>query len=140
MLARLGGDSGDLQRAERALGAFAGRMTEQPRTVPLMLSALSTWHATPAEVVIAGGQDEAATDALLDAVARRYLPFAVTVPVRAGMRPRLEEALPWVGPLVPRDGEATAYVCLAFACEAPVTAAVALDARLASLAPTPETT
>jgi len=44
-LARLTGDAGWRRRAERTLAAFADRLTESGRSVPLMLASLSAYYA-----------------------------------------------------------------------------------------------
>jgi uncharacterized protein YyaL (SSP411 family) len=112
----------------QALRLFAPRITQAPRAVPMMLCALSAWHAGIAEVVVAGPRGDAATRALVDAVDRSYQPFAVLVSSDAGSEraARLSALLPWVAEQRMRDGRPTAYVCRNFACERPVTDPAAL--------------
>jgi len=110
-------------RIERALSLFAPRITTVPRAVPMMLAALSAWHAGLSEVVIVGPRGEGRTNDLLREVARTYQPFAIVVPVdvRGENTRRLLELLPWVSGQTMKDGRATAYVCRNFACERPTT-------------------
>ena len=42
----------------------------------------------------------------------------------------LVERAPWLAEMQPRDGQATAFVCEEFACQAPVTDAAALERLL----------
>ena len=103
------------------------------RVVPMMLAALSAWHADHAQIVVAGPHDRADTLALLGEATRRYRPFATVIPVDPDAKTGesgAERALPWIAAMRMRDGHATAYVCRAFACREPVTDAEALAAQL----------
>ena len=61
------------------------------------------------------------------AVARQYLPFAVTVIAEPGaQQERLARTIPLIGAMRMKDLKPTAYVCRDFACQAPVTSAEAL--------------
>jgi len=42
--------------------------------------------------------------------------------------------LPWLAAMTPKDGRATAYVCHAFACQAPTHDPAALEDQLANAA------
>jgi uncharacterized protein len=122
-LAQLTGRREFAERAERTLARYGPRLGEAARALPLMLAALATWHAGVEQVVVVGGQPGTPDgDAMLAAVARRYRPFAVVVPVAPGERQNaLARLMPFVGPMAMREGRATAYVCRDFACQAPVT-------------------
>jgi hypothetical protein len=110
------------ERAERTLARYGPRLGEAARALPLMLAALATWHAGVEQVVVVGQPGTPEGDAMLAAVARRYRPFAVVVPVAPGERQNaLARLMPFVGPMAMREGRATAYVCRDFACQAPVT-------------------
>ena len=118
-------------RVERTLGRIGPRARRMARAMPLMLAALEQWHAGTSQVVIVGDPALDATRALRQVVARRYLPFAVVVPVAPGeAQARLARVLPWVDAMNARDGRPTAYVCRNFTCESPVTTPEALDALL----------
>jgi len=118
---------------ELTLGNFASRAAQSGRIVPMMLAALSTYHAGMPQVVLVG--DGAARDlqALHDVVRRRYLPTAITVPVDSSNRARLDRVLPWMAAMTTRDGRPTAYVCRDFSCQAPTTEARELDGQLSNL-------
>jgi uncharacterized protein YyaL (SSP411 family) len=90
------------------------------RAVPFMLANLATYHSTVRQIVIVGTPSDDDTQALHAEVARRYLPFAVVVPVDPhGPHEALGRVLPFVASLGTRDGRATAYVCEGFTCHAP---------------------
>ncbi len=116
-------------RIRKTFGAFASRAAQMGRAVPMMLAALSTYHAGVPQIVLAGetGED---LQALRRTVAARYLPAAVIVPVTAGTREPLARVLPWVSAMAPRGGRAAAYVCRDFTCQPPATTAAELAAQL----------
>jgi uncharacterized protein YyaL (SSP411 family) len=120
-----------LVRAEGALARLGPRAGELARVVPLMAAHLVGWHAGFEQIVVVGPQDAPAARAMRQVVARRYRPFSVFVPVEPGeAQAELASLLPWIAPMGLRDGAAAAYVCRQFTCEAPVTSADALAARL----------
>ncbi len=130
-LAHLTGDDAARAKAERTLGRYGSRAGRAGRVIPMMMAALSTWHAGAMQVVMLGA--EADVKALRGEAARHYLPFAVMVPVTPGDRQReLAATMPYVGAMQQRDGLATAFVCRDFACREPVTAPDALAAQLRS--------
>ena len=126
-LSHLSGDDGAAEKVERALALFRSHLG---RAVPMMLAALSAYHAGVPQVVIAGEADAADTRALFDALRVSYRPSWVVVPAFTQHRSALERVLPWVSGMAARDGRATAYVCRDFACQAPVHTAEALVAQL----------
>jgi uncharacterized protein YyaL (SSP411 family) len=126
-LAHLTGDASMSERIERSLALFGAHLG---RAVPMMLSALSTYHAGMPQIVIAGEAEAPDTRALFDALRVAYRPAAVVVPAFSQHRTALERVLPWVQPMAARDGRATAYVCRDFACQAPVQTAEALVEQL----------
>ena len=97
--------------------------------MPLVASAVSAWHAGIGQVVVTadvGPSFSSGDHALLATLAGHYLPFVVVVPVTAAHRDALVKLLPFVEPLIAREGQATAYVCRDFVCQAPVTSPDAL--------------
>jgi uncharacterized protein YyaL (SSP411 family) len=115
---------------EQAFRAFATRLAESGRAAPMMLAALSTYHAGVHQVVIIGERDAADTRALEAVVRRRYMPSSVVVAVAPSDVQRVSVLLPWISSMQARNGRATAYVCRNFACEAPMTDAEALGRLL----------
>jgi uncharacterized protein YyaL (SSP411 family) len=123
---RLTGEARFAERLVQTLAASAAALTQQGRGVPMMAAALSSYHAPGTQIVIAGEPDAPVTLALRRAVGRRYLPFAVVVPVVPATRERLATILPWIATLNPFDGRPTAYVCRDFTCQLPVSSPDAL--------------
>jgi uncharacterized protein YyaL (SSP411 family) len=132
-LSHLTGEEAMGQRVERAFGAFGASASMRGRAVPMMLAALSTYHAGMAQIVIVGDPAAADTRALSDVVRRRYIPTAVVVPIAEEHRSALSRVLPWTRDLAKRDGRATAYVCRNFACQMPTSSPSELESQLAEL-------
>jgi uncharacterized protein YyaL (SSP411 family) len=131
-LSHLTAGAGTSEKIERTLGAFGSRAAQMGRAVPMMLAALSTYHAGMPQIVIVGDPESADTAALNAALRRRYMPSAVIVPVVPRYEERLSALLRWVGSMRPRDGRATAYLCQAFACQAPASDPAELSRQLAA--------
>ena len=108
-------------KVDRTLGAFASRLSQASRAVPMMLTALSTYHSGMPQIVILGEPGASDTQALQQVVRRSYVPTALVVPVAPSNHRRVSALLPWVEGMQMRGGVATAYVCRDFVCEAPVT-------------------
>jgi uncharacterized protein YyaL (SSP411 family) len=129
MLSHLVDHADMAEKITRVFAVFARRLTELGRAVPMMLTALSAYHAGVSQVVIVGDPGDAGTWAMLQAAGRRYLPFTVQVPLMPQHRERLGVLLPWTAAMTMRDGKATAYVCRNFTCEAPTTSVDELRTR-----------
>jgi hypothetical protein len=116
------------QSIDRALGMFASRIEQGARTVPMMMAALSAYHAGISQIVIADPEGD-----LLDAVRRRYLPFAITIPIADLEGPRrsdIGKLLPWIEAMAKRTDRPIAYVCRNFACLTPATSVREFAAQL----------
>jgi uncharacterized protein YyaL (SSP411 family) len=134
-LAHLTNDVAAFTRVERTLARGGLQLGRASRAVPFMLANLVAYHARIRQIVVVGHPGEDDTQALHQEIARRYLPFAVVVPVDAGApRDALGRLLPFVAPLTMRDGRATAYVCEGFSCQAPTTDPEELGRQLDVLA------
>ena len=118
------------EKIERTCGTFGGSASMRGRAVPMMLAALSTYHAGVSQIVIVGEPDAVDTRALFDVVRRHYLPTAVLVSVNETHREALSRLLPWTASLRQREGQATAYVCRDFTCQTPTSSVDELDAQL----------
>jgi uncharacterized protein YyaL (SSP411 family) len=119
LLAELTGDPAYRARAERTLERYGTQIGQATRVMPLMVSNVAHWNATPAQVVVTGARDTADRSALDAAVASRYLPFAAVVLMDPEGQPALVERLPWLAAMSARDGRAAVWVCRDFACRAP---------------------
>jgi uncharacterized protein YyaL (SSP411 family) len=94
-----------------------------------MLSALDFYLAEVREIAIMGDPAAPDTQALLAEVFRgfrRHQVVAVATPDNAAAI----EAIPLLADRPQRDGRATAYVCVNYACQAPVTDVAALVEQL----------
>ena len=119
VLSHLVGDERWADRIERTLRLFATRLEMAGRAVPMMAAALSTYLAGVQQIVII--EDDAGNAGLERAVARQYLPFAVTLRVPAARQGALAASLPFIAAMRPVDGAPAAYVCRNFTCRQPVT-------------------
>jgi uncharacterized protein len=110
-------------KAERMLARLGSRIGAAARAAPMMLCALSAWHAGFSQIVVVGRRNEAPALELERALATHYLPFAIHVPVTPGAsQDALAARLDFIRGLTPGDG-AAAYVCQNFTCNRPVTRA-----------------
>jgi uncharacterized protein YyaL (SSP411 family) len=110
---------------------FGPQIGKVARAVPMMMAALSTYHAQVAQIVIVGPRADDATQALMREASAKYDPFSVIVPVEPGRtQETLVRMLPFISEMSPRDGRATAYVCHGFVCTEPATDAAGLAERL----------
>jgi uncharacterized protein YyaL (SSP411 family) len=120
-IANLTGDERMRERAERTIARYGPRIGAAARSIPMMLCALSAWHAGYSQIAIVG-DDDAARPLKME-LARHYLPFALNVPVSTtAPRENLSRLLPFTAAMIARDG-AAAYVCRNFTCRQPVTTA-----------------
>jgi uncharacterized protein YyaL (SSP411 family) len=118
-LSYLTGDEQVRGRAARTLARYGPRIGAAGRTIPMMLCALSGWHAGYAQLAIAGAPDRAAP--LTREFARFYRPFTIVVPLAPGLaQQRLARLLPFTAAMTDHGG-AAAYVCRDFTCRQPVT-------------------
>ncbi len=137
-LSHLTGDATLSDRAKATLERYGPQIGQVVRVMPLMVSNVALWHATKAEIVIAGDPAAAETRALEAVASRRYLPWAITIPVDPGRAdPSRDSRLPQMSSLVAaaaaRAG-ATAFVCAGFTCQTPVSDPEALDRQLELIA------
>jgi hypothetical protein len=120
VLAHLTGDERWRRRTDRTFQGAATRIAGAGRSVPMMLAALSTWHAGVQQVAIVGETGDSVRDALERVTAARFMPFAVVAPITTGeWQRRIGAVAPFAAALRTIDGRATAYLCRDFACQAP---------------------
>ncbi|KRE32257.1 thioredoxin domain-containing protein [Paenibacillus sp. Soil724D2] len=119
-LSRLTYDAKLSQAADEQLQAFAGAVASYPPGHALTLAALDFAYGAASEIVIAGDPAKPETQHMLRTVQRQYLPNALLIlhpPGPAGEEVR--KLIPLVQDKLPLGGQATAYVCQNFACQAP---------------------
>jgi uncharacterized protein len=102
-------------------------MAQYPLGFGQWLQALSYALSQPREIAIVGDPDSADTQALLRVVRDGYRPFQV---VALGPPKAQPPTVPLLQDCDLVDGQAAAYVCHAFACQAPVTSPQALKQLL----------
>ncbi|HTO89647.1 MAG TPA: thioredoxin domain-containing protein [Candidatus Sulfotelmatobacter sp.] len=123
------------EAANRAFAYYSRRLGEAPAMMPQMLVSMDLARATPRQVVIAGDPAAPDTRALIAEFDRRFLPHDLLLVTGEGARRRqLEELVPFVEPLVAKQGRATAYVCVEYACRLPVQDAAEFAAQLDEVA------
>ncbi len=128
-IAHLTGDSAVRERAERTLARYGPGIGAAARTLPMMLCALSGWHAGYSQIVVVGTPDAALP--LAREVARHYLPFGIVVPITPGpAQAALGRVLPFTSAMSLREERPAAYVCRDFTCRQPVTTPDALASEL----------
>src|SRR5262249_26299419 len=115
-----------------AIRPLAPLMMRYPSGFGRFLSALDFHLGPRVEVALVwpAGSAAGAADALLDQVFSRYLPARVL----AGAPEGATGGLPLTEGKAPRSGQATAYVCERYACQAPTTDPAELGRQLESRA------
>ena len=130
-LAELNGDDEYRAAAERTLRAGAGQLRAVPAGHLALALTADTYGAPRRQIAIVGRREDRETQALIDAVRRRFLPNTV-VAFRDPFAPEKKNGLlRLLEDRVAIDGRATAYVCEDFACKLPVHTPEALAAQLA---------
>jgi uncharacterized protein YyaL (SSP411 family) len=131
MMAHLTNETELFDRIDRTLKMFGPEIGKLARAIPMMMAALSTYHAKVAQIVVVGAREDESTQALMREAAAKYDPFSILVPIEPGeAQSRLAQMLPFISAMTARDGRATAYVCHDFTCSEPVTDAAGLAERL----------
>ena len=130
-LLKLAGFTNDLRYADIAhqtLAQMQPMMSQYPLGFGQWLQALAYALSKPREIAIVGDLEAADTQALLNVVRTGYRPFQV---VALGPPTPEESALPLLRDRGLLEGQAAAYMCRDFACQAPVKEPDKLQAQLA---------
>jgi len=129
-LSHLTGDAAYRDKAERTLRRYGLRVGAAGRVIPMMLCALSQWHAPTMQIVVVAGPAAAPVRGLEREVAAHYLPFAVHLPVDPDTNhDALRARLPFLDGMQAHGGGAV-YVCRDFTCRQPVSSPEALREQL----------
>ena len=121
-LSHLTGDPDLAERASDMVRAFSTEAEKLPSGFTQMMSALDMALGDGQEVVIVGDPSSEDTRAMLDALARPFLPNKVVLLRRPGEDGDGTVALaPFVEGHHQVDGKATAYVCRDHLCRNPTT-------------------
>jgi len=113
--------------AHQALAQVQSMMAQYPLGFGQWLQALAYALSQPKEIAIVGDPEAANTQALLSVVRSGYQPFQVVALGEPSAQP---PAVPLLRDRGPLDGQAAAYVCRDFTCQAPVTEPEGLRAQL----------
>ncbi|HYI16590.1 MAG TPA: thioredoxin domain-containing protein [Thermomicrobiales bacterium] len=118
-LAHLTGDTSFSQVATDVLGGFGRAASESAHGYARLLSAVDVAVGPSAEVAVVGDPAAGDTQALLDTLRDEFLPRSVVAVVAPS---ELEEQAAFIPLFAGREqqgGQATAYVCLNYACQLP---------------------
>jgi uncharacterized protein YyaL (SSP411 family) len=108
------------EQARRTFDYYARRLATGAAAMPQMLVAMELAESKARHIVVAGGADKADTRAMIAAFDRRFLPHDLLLLADGGAKQKSLAALaPFVAPLAPRDGRATVFVCVDYACRLP---------------------
>jgi hypothetical protein len=119
------------EKARRTLDYHARKLGRNPVAMPQMLVAMDLDMAIPRHIVIAGRPDAAGTQEMIREFTRRFLPHDELLLVDGGeVQRRLAALAPFTAHLAPTNGRATAYVCVNYACQLPITDRAAFATRL----------
>ena len=127
----LTGDDSYTRKAASSLRLMKELMARVPTGLPHWLCALDFYLSTPKEIAIIGDRKDEATQALLRAVHKSFLPNRVLV----GQEPGEKTAVTDTPLLQDRgiiNGSPTAYVCENYACQMPVNTPEELASQLSS--------
>ena len=134
VLLRLAGLTGDTEleeRASRALRIVRGEMARFPQAFGTALIALDDLLADRREIAVVGPPDDPRTAELLHAARAGAAP-ADALAAGDPEDPAAAEAAPLLRERSLVEGSPAAYVCVGFACRAPVTSPAELTATLAA--------
>ena len=116
----------------RTIEAFRAQWSGTPHAMPGMLCAVAGALEPPRSVVLAGDRGKSNFQALAAVLHEQLGPRRALLAVTGEAdRAWLSQRAPWLVEMRPMDGQATAYVCEHFACQAPVTGPADLRRLLA---------
>jgi len=124
-------DKGYRLRALRTLEAFRPHWLESPHALPQMLCALELALEPPRHLMLAGNPASGSFRALADAAQEKLGHRRIVLALDGGAgQAWLARSAPWLADMHPVNGQATAYLCQEFSCQAPVTTAEELRKSL----------
>ncbi len=118
-------------KAARLFDGYARRLGAHSAAMPRMLVAMDLEQSGARHIVIAGRPEAGDMRRMVHEFSRRYLPRDLLLVVSPGeAAKRLAALASFTAGLVARDGKATAYVCVNYACRLPTTDRVAFVTQL----------
>lgn len=128
-LAAFTGEQAYRQRADDYLRSVSAILVEHPLAFGYIISALDFALSSSQEIAVIGEPHVADTRALLEVVNTRYLPESVLACCAPGDAKAIQ-AITLLADRPLKDGQASAYVCQNFACQAPVNTPAELERLL----------
>ncbi|HLK66800.1 MAG TPA: thioredoxin domain-containing protein [Bryobacteraceae bacterium] len=120
-LAQMTNRDGFRRSAERALAAFAPRLSVAPVALPQMLVACEFFLGEPRQIILAGERESADTRELVRTLYSHFVPARVILLVDSDTTRRtLAAGIPTIASMQKVDGRASAYVCRNYTCQLPV--------------------
>lgn len=120
-LSRLTGQTAFEERADELSRWIGSSARSRPTGFTAFLSGLHWAVGSPREVVVAGDRTAPDTQSLLDVLHSIYAPTTVSLHRPPGDAPSITDLAPFTAAQPPLDGQAAAYVCSNFQCDAPTT-------------------
>jgi uncharacterized protein YyaL (SSP411 family) len=106
---------------DKALAAFAPRLSVAPVALPQMLAACEFVLSEPRQIVLVGDRGAPDTQALLRTFYSRFVPNRIVILVDSPeARQRLAAGIPSLASMEKIEGHASAYVCRNYTCQLPV--------------------
>ncbi|MBI1799252.1 MAG: thioredoxin domain-containing protein [Candidatus Eisenbacteria bacterium] len=119
------------EKARRTFDDYSRRLQRSPTAMPRMIAAMLLERSTPRHIVIVGDPAADDTRALIREYDRRFHPHDVLIVTAPGERAAaLHRLLPFAAGLPEKNGRATAYVCVNYACRLPTSDRAAFAAQL----------
>ncbi|WP_166241572.1 thioredoxin domain-containing protein [Paenibacillus turpanensis] len=106
--------------ADRQLAAFGGTVQTYPPGHSMFMIAMDFALSPGSEIVIAGQEGDEERAKMKRVVRERFLPNAIVVQTREEPQPEWGDLFPFTAGKHALEGNATAYVCSGYACQAPV--------------------
>jgi len=106
--------------AEGTLNFFSSRISDNPYSMPGMLSSADFYFSKTKQIIISGERDSAQTKDLISEVNKHYLPNSILILVEPGKQYHL---MPFLNSIIIDSKISSAYVCENYTCKLPVTGA-----------------
>ena len=132
-LERLTGRSRYRQEAESLLGGLKSLIERAPSAFSTALLALDFSIGPVVEFAVIGERGNEATDSILRAIHRRFLPNKVLAGAQDRVGAEVAEKVPLLKDRGRIDGQTTVYICENFSCQKPITSLEELEAALEAL-------
>jgi uncharacterized protein YyaL (SSP411 family) len=130
-ISRMTGNVDLEEKAEQLTRAFSKQVLEQPMAYTQMLIALDFMIGPSREIVIAGDPASETTQAMVNAVRRKFLPNKVLLLRPEGSAGKTLVSLsPFVEAMRPVNEQPTVYVCEQYACKTPLNSVRQLESAL----------